>query len=197
MENQEAAKVHKDTELAYMAGFFDGEGYIGVTFTESVRNDGYAISELRTYVRIEQTRKEALELFQQYFGGSIIVKGMKYHRSQSPNCKQLYIYEASRKGMRDLLSALLPYFRQNRDRAELALKLLAIDIHLEPKREQEKWEAADALARANCNRRGGMKPNKVMLEYENRYGSKEEQEFYQSTEYQEFLAAKSRGEVEE
>lgn len=51
--------TQKENIIAYLAGFFDGEGSI----TIDKRN--------RTHVRVSQNLREPLELFKEYYGGGI------------------------------------------------------------------------------------------------------------------------------
>lgn len=141
-------------DYAYMAGFFDGEGYIGVTVQKAKKPSGEYAS-VCLYVRIEQTRLEALSLFHKYFSGRIMYRPPKNER-----CQAIYVYDTTRKGARVLLQALLPYLLQNKERAELALKVLSIKGH---ELAEAKWGYAARLAEINL--KGQLNDSSPVIQY--------------------------------
>lgn len=58
-------------KIAYTAGFFDGEGYIGLGFRG------------RLEIRVVNTNKDVLELFQKWWGGNIYTRKPQKNRKIS------------------------------------------------------------------------------------------------------------------
>ena len=104
------------TELAYMAGFVDGDG--SITLHQNVNpkcRDGF------TWVvslRVQITTKEPLPLFASSFGGKIC----PFYRKSRGRQKDLLCWVVVRKKAMRALQALLPYLRLKSDRAALAIE---------------------------------------------------------------------------
>ena len=94
------------TDLAYTAGFFDGEGNITIAKMRSC----YAMS-----IRIVNTDPVALEYVNGIFGGTLAKRDSR--RGNRP----LYTLNWCSKSARDVLLLLLPYLRIKRRQAELAI----------------------------------------------------------------------------
>ena len=100
-----------DVELAYLAGFFDGEGSI------SILNKGPR--KLGLHLQVSQTVKEPLDRFQERFGGSIHLTS----RGQSPfSRKPIWAWHAGPRDGATALAALLPYLLVKREQAEVAIE---------------------------------------------------------------------------
>lgn len=95
-----------EAELAYIAGFFDGEGCIS------------AVAERRGYVsvrlNISQKFDAPLLFIQSRFGGNI-----RLHR------ESIWHWEAYGESALNMLRALLPYLILKRPQAALAIEFLA------------------------------------------------------------------------
>lgn len=106
-------------QLAYMAGYFDGEGSLGLY---KKRRDGvfYAVS---TRVTITQLTDDVLRDFFDAFGGALILmdrperKESKHTRYWSWSCDH-------QSNARMLVKTLMPYLREKRAEAELMLHYL-------------------------------------------------------------------------
>lgn len=98
------------TTLAYLAGYFDGDGCI--TYVQLKTR----LSAL--YVKVSSGDKETLQLFARTFGGKVIP--VAKHLSSSKR-KQFYWYRSGATAQR-ILSAMLPYLVTKRAIAELALR---------------------------------------------------------------------------
>ena len=111
------------TDLAYMAGFLDAEGSIGIS---DIKKFGSGAIRVTVY----NTQIDAVLLFQNAFGGSVrlhkrvqdrdgvllATNGCVYH----PN--PLYIYDVRAVKAETILKALLPYLRLKLHKAQLALE---------------------------------------------------------------------------
>lgn len=104
-----------DSELlAYLAGFFDGEGCIMIT-KRNTRN--------RYYLRLHccNTHEEPLLLFARLFGGTV-QKRRPFGASNLPS----FYWQASYRYAQKALIALTPYLIVKKTRAELALEFCTI-----------------------------------------------------------------------
>lgn len=104
------------TELAYIAGFFDGEGHIGIyTYKASKNGRRYA----RLVIGITNSHRPVLEWAREVMGaGRIQVK--RIHSERWSDCYSLIIQGLS---ARRFLTALLPYLKVKHERATLMLSL--------------------------------------------------------------------------
>jgi hypothetical protein len=102
-------------ELAYAAGFFDGEGSIGVySYRKDQTNNGGGKYGSMS-ISISQRKRETLDWLVDRFGGSVYLNG-----THKPN--PIYQWRLNAKQGADFLRAILPWLRDKRDQAELALK---------------------------------------------------------------------------
>lgn len=97
------------TELAYMAGFFDGEGSLGVWKTG--RGYGYFSMQLTN------TNRELVDLFFDRFGGSVTTRSPNIP-SNKLSKKTQYIWKAYSEKAWDAYYALEPYLREKRWKGE-------------------------------------------------------------------------------
>jgi hypothetical protein len=93
----------KPTDLAYLAGFFDGEGSIGIT--------GGSLS-----VRVVNTYRPILERFQALFGGTI-----RMHRKGDDKARLTWCWVCYGETAASALKALLPLLVEKGSQAYLGL----------------------------------------------------------------------------
>lgn len=101
-----------DVDLAYAAGFFDGEGSIGV----------YRANQ--TQVQISNTCRESLENFARMFGGKVIKVPGKHMEDKNPKWRPAYAWRVYGLRAGECLALLLPYLKEKRPQAELFLQFL-------------------------------------------------------------------------
>lgn len=116
------------TDLAYMAGLFDGEGYIRSQVKEN--RNGHHGYGLVLGIGIVNTDEAVLKWVQTICGGS--VKGGSRRGSRHPYpgahpwlwrpCYEWTVTD--RNGIGTIIAAIYPYLRIKRDRASLLLQLL-------------------------------------------------------------------------
>ncbi|WP_267895993.1 LAGLIDADG family homing endonuclease [Stenotrophomonas sp. SAU14A_NAIMI4_8] len=87
--------------MAYLAGYFDGEGSIGIA--------GGSLC-----VRITNTYKPALERFQQLFGGSVDI-----HNAGDEKSRLSWVWRTYGKRAEDALAAIEPYLVEKGPQAYL------------------------------------------------------------------------------
>lgn len=99
--------------LSYLAGLFDGEGYIGINKGRR-DNGGYPSYSIAVTVRI--TEELLARLFHFNFGGSIY-----YRKYENPNWSPIWSWTISGKNAEPFLQDILPYLLLKKPQAELAL----------------------------------------------------------------------------
>jgi hypothetical protein len=118
------------TQLAYMAGIVDGEGWIGVSQTR-VRKS----YRLNAVVALKMTDKPAVALFHSWIPGYTLKLVGTRKRST------LYLWAAYKQSsVKQVLTSLYPYLRVKRKQARLVLKFLASRRHGDRRRPYSKYE---------------------------------------------------------
>lgn len=104
---------HSVTDLAWAAGFIDGDGVISA-YQRSDRNNGFAV-----VVRAMNTNRLALDKLQGMFGGTVhtMTKATNTH-----GWKPSFYWAASDRTAEVAIRGLLPYLILKRPQAELALE---------------------------------------------------------------------------
>lgn len=100
--------------LAWTAGFFDGEGWVGVSASGRIglqRKKPYHV----LHVRVVQTSTECLELLKARFGGSI------YTGKQRNHTAIVYSWRIANWRAMEFLKAVYPYTVVKRSQVEVAL----------------------------------------------------------------------------
>lgn len=94
----------------WAAGFFDGEGCVGLYNTGSNGNSRYPV------IRVSQARREPLDYLQEMFGGTVVIqyraKGKTYYSWQLVGSKAVAY----------ALSHMLPFLRVKHKEAELLVE---------------------------------------------------------------------------
>lgn len=101
-------KQWTSTELAYIAGFIDGEGCIALD--KSRGGVGFTLS-----VHVDITYIPTLELLRDMFGGSIYVV-----KKRSESRKQQYSWQIRGRDAHNFILAILPYLREKKPQAIIA-----------------------------------------------------------------------------
>lgn len=102
-----------DTDIAYAAGFFDGEGCITIGTNGSVE------------ARIVNTNRAVLEKLESVFGGSIT------NRSQKTNKRQ-YAYSFYGDNAIEFLTTIKPFLIEKLKQADTVLEYFALRNELKP-----------------------------------------------------------------
>jgi hypothetical protein len=113
--------MNTPTDLAWAAGFFDGEGCIHIGKSIQRQYENYQL-----VISVTQAEREPLDKLQELFGGFI----KSYQATRYTRKYHLHWGLSSIKAT-NALRAMLPYLTVKREQAELALKFQ--DIKNEPK----------------------------------------------------------------
>jgi len=107
--------VAKQLSLTYIAGFIDGEGYIGIVGRES---HGVKKAGLRPYITIGNNYLPILQKIQQRFPEGLLQK-KKWGLKATQEHYTLTFYTIS--SVRKVLTAIEPYLVEKRPRAKIVL----------------------------------------------------------------------------
>jgi hypothetical protein len=102
-----------DTELAYLAGFIDGEGSICVF---GYHNRRHSALRLTAY----NTNREVLEWIAFNFGGRV-----RPVKRRTPKNRPQFVWEISARPAATILLAIRPYLQVKAQQAELFLEVVA------------------------------------------------------------------------
>lgn len=105
----------KRTDLAYIAGIFDGEGYVGIQSDGKKAKHGKR--NLRLRVAVSSTDEWLCQYLKFAIGGGVI----KLRRA-SETLKPCWQWEISYRQAGDFLKLILPYLHLKKPQAELAIK---------------------------------------------------------------------------
>jgi len=142
-ERQIARIEPTEEDKIYTAGFFDGEGYVGVYQAQTGINAGH----YQLKCSVTNSNLAILQWIQARFGGAIRIKQAKLEKYQhiyhvtwvSANCKIF-------------LQQIIPYLKIKKQQAEIALKFPLREIGHRGKRSAEmveaQWRIYEALRQA-------------------------------------------------
>jgi len=99
----------KRADIAYLAGFFDGEGSISIM--RRAKGKPYWLR-----VQLGQANNWILKMVQFQFGGSL------FHHKPRENRREAWQWSASANIAKDFLKCILPYLKLKRGEAEIAIK---------------------------------------------------------------------------
>ena len=123
-------------ELAYLAGFVDGEGSLQIQ-RRIHRNEFGVWTGYSIYVDIGQTRRDILEYIQQKAGGGSI-----HHKPTTGNRKEAWLLKISGHQAQAFVSQLRPYLRV---KAEIADVFLAFKMNGRKPHTDEQKRMKDVL----------------------------------------------------
>lgn len=107
----------KKTDIAYIAGLFDGEAYIGIKKDGSLVN-GRVNFGYHERIQIRMVDKEAIDFVASSLGGNYYKE-----KPSSANGRPLYCYQASDKIAAEILAIVIPYLRVKKKVAKIVLEL--------------------------------------------------------------------------
>lgn len=106
----------RDTDIAYIAGVIDGEGYIGIKKAGTPRADRRTPGYI-AMVQVKMVDEPAIRFLAETLGG--------WYYLQKPSARKgrpLYCWQVSHKAADTVLLAVLPYLRVKRQSAETVLQ---------------------------------------------------------------------------
>jgi len=98
--------------LAYMAGLYDGEGYIGIV---TGKRKHRPTDDYRLYCKLGMCNPYLPQLFQSHFGGLLTTHKLE-------NRRRVWVWQIVNEPAAQFLKALLPYLRLKKNEAELGIE---------------------------------------------------------------------------
>lgn len=105
-----------ETDWAYAAGYFDGEGWIGIRY-QKPRGTKSPNGSWTVRVQINSVDAAPLEWLEETFGGGIVVA-----RKAGPHNKLLWGWCLSSSAVKRWLMGVMPYLKIKDDEARLTLR---------------------------------------------------------------------------
>ena len=120
------------SDVAYIAGFFDGEGCIRIKRANQGGNSYYI------WVAITNSNNKILEWIAELFGGSV----RKAERSVNKDIYHLLITAAE---ATDMLKVLLSFLREKKEQAEMAIWFHEYKENLTPEEKEASYDTMRQL----------------------------------------------------
>lgn len=111
----------KRTDLAYLAGLVDGEGYIGIKKSKAYKCQGRQTPGYTVRLQVRMVDEPAIKFLAETLGG--------WYYKEKPHCakgRPLFCYQVSNKAAESVVRCLLPFLRVKKANAEAALSLRAL-----------------------------------------------------------------------
>lgn len=111
----------KETDIAYLAGIVDGEGYIGIKKSKAYRCAERTTPSYIARIQIRMVDEPAIRFLSETLGG--------WYYKEKPHLakgRPLYCFQASDQKARAILETLLPYLRVKATQARTVLELCAL-----------------------------------------------------------------------
>jgi hypothetical protein len=132
-------------EVAWAAGFFDGEGFISIQVRSSEKYEGHYLR-----IGVNHVAPEPLCELQRLFGGTVVPD----KRPPIGNRKPRHRWVTSTSNAAEALKQMMPYFKNKNKVAEVALNFQATvqsnsEYHISDETLQLRRECAAELKRLN------------------------------------------------
>ena len=108
----------KKTDLAYLAGIFDGEGCIVIHDRQWITKTGIKRIGFYPEICVASTNEWIIQQLKFAFGGNVYLRKKGTTRAQP-----IWAWQTTSKKATSCLKALLPYLRLKRRQAELAIEM--------------------------------------------------------------------------
>ncbi len=111
-------------DTKYIAGLFDGEGFISVNVWKPVKYGNYSDHYVRyqLFCGVGMTFRPIITELYEMFGGTFY----HHHRvniKRFPNCKPVYLWRQQSDNAANFLRQIIPHMIVKREEAELAIQL--------------------------------------------------------------------------
>ena len=116
---------YTQSDLAYIAGILDGEGYIGLVKATEIRRqrrvDNNITHSFRPTVRVNMVSDVAINFIQTLFGGNL------YENPECPPQRHQWdLQMTNRNDCKRILEAILPFLKLKKRQAEILLSFIAL-----------------------------------------------------------------------
>ncbi len=158
--NFHSTKVMSVSEAAYVAGFVDGEGTIGII--RETRKEALAGFRYTAYISIANTDLKVLEAVREMMGNGRVVGG--YQKAAKPHYKMGWKLTLSPNQIRHIIIQLMPYLIVKRKQAELVHDFLVIKETINSYSSNNMEEQYRFWSKARELNQRGKKPSDIPFE---------------------------------
>lgn len=106
----------KAIEAAYMAGFFDGEGSLGMYIAAGSRKKHYHYSR----AQVGNTDREVVQRLHDLYGGSLITRNVS--NKALPTALPVHVWLVTGERCNQFLTDIVPFLRQKKYKAQRLLE---------------------------------------------------------------------------
>jgi len=106
----------KKTDIAYMAGIFDGEGCIAIHDRKYARKDGTIATHAYAEINFANTNEWVVRHFLFNFGGNVYLR-----KKQTGSTQPIWAWQICSKASITPLKILLPFLKIKHEQAKIAL----------------------------------------------------------------------------
>lgn len=112
-----------DVDLAYLAGYIDADGMIGLWKISAKGNKSGL--KYKVAIEVDSVREEILIGFQNYFGLGKVYKRLPRGRNgKNSNARPLHKWRLNAAEIRALLPRIMPHLKAKKQQAQIALQYL-------------------------------------------------------------------------
>ena len=119
-------------DIAYIAGFFDGEGCVRIKRANQGGNSYYV------WVAITNSNKEILDYVAEIFGGSV-------RRAEKRVNKIIYHFLITSSEATDMLKTMVGFLKEKKEQAELAIQFHEMKEKLKPEDKEAYYKKISEL----------------------------------------------------
>ena len=117
-----------DSDLAYLAGFFDGEGCVAAyVLKRPPTAKSRAVRGTRLYVTAANTDRRPLDRFAERFGGAVYVSDKGGTRTDGFNRRESFVWMLWGKAAQAALAEMLPFLVVKKAQAEEAMLIVMVN----------------------------------------------------------------------
>ena len=117
----------KEKEISWLAGFIDGEGYIGITFQRKKENSRQSASaHYHPYLIISNNNYEVLKNIKEFVCSGYVYRSLRNSELRNKQ-KQSFQYKLTRmRELESLLYSIQPYLHIKQKQCELLLEFIKV-----------------------------------------------------------------------
>ncbi len=116
----------KETDLAYIAGIIDGEGYVGIKRSAAYKCQGRKTPGFHARIQVRMVDESAIRFLADRLGG--------WYYKEKPHCnngRPLFCYQVSDRAAEKIIRQLLPHLKVKHKQAEIVLSLRELQSNMQ------------------------------------------------------------------
>jgi hypothetical protein len=117
----------RDTDIAYIAGFVDGEGWVGVSRS---KHNKYSRPSYSPLIRVTKTKRGILEWIQETLGCGFVCKGKRV-KTENDRWKDSFMWTIGSRNIVRVTGLLMPYIQLKKRQLEIVTQIAKINLSLQ------------------------------------------------------------------